>query len=92
MIQKQTRVTREEILERIEKLSKSLRYNHERKILTDKEQVGEDPTIPKLLAQELNVDLGDPMDYLYYELIYDEEPLLVRIIPFVTINKETKKQ
>jgi hypothetical protein len=91
MIQQQSRLKREEILERIEKLSRSLRYDHEREIIKNKKREGEDTRIPKLLAQEMNVDLGDAMDYLYCELLYDEEPLLVRIIPFVTINKEKMK-
>ncbi|MFX0199016.1 MAG: hypothetical protein ACFFCW_23075 [Candidatus Hodarchaeota archaeon] len=79
----QTNLQRKEVLERIEQLRQSLKYGSEDDILLDA-----DPTIPKLFAQELNVDLGDPMDYLYTELIFDNWQLFARIIPLTTINKE----
>ncbi len=34
------------------------------------------------------MDLGDPTDYLYTELIFDKDPFFIRIIPLVSIDKE----
>ena len=86
MIANQRELTREEVRSRIELLKESLFYDIDGR--TDED----DPTIAKLLAQELNVDLGDPTNYLYTELLYDKPPICVRIIPFVTIDKEQIKQ
>ncbi|UCG03787.1 MAG: leucine-rich repeat domain-containing protein [Candidatus Heimdallarchaeota archaeon] len=80
----QTNFSREEVLLQIKNLAKSLKYRKEEgKVVVD-----EDPTIPKLLAQEWNVDLGDPSDYLYTELIFDNWPLFARIIPLTTVTKD----
>ncbi|MFX0125267.1 MAG: hypothetical protein ACFFAE_16690 [Candidatus Hodarchaeota archaeon] len=86
-IVQQTDFKREEVLEQIERLGRSLKYG------TDKSSViDEDPTIPQLLVQEMNVDLGDPVDYLYVELLFDQYPQYARIIPFITVNKEKIKR
>ncbi|MFX1286093.1 MAG: leucine-rich repeat domain-containing protein [Promethearchaeota archaeon] len=83
-IVQQTNLSRIEVEEQIEQLRRSLKY--------DKDVAEEDATIPKLLAQEMNVDLGDPADYLYIELLFDEFPQFARIIPFATIDKEKIKE
>ena len=82
-IVQQANLSREEVIVQIEQLQQSLKYEIE----ADSSLEG-DPTIPKLLAQELNVDLGNPADYLYVELIYDIWPLFARIIPLTTVDKE----
>ncbi|MHA2244896.1 MAG: leucine-rich repeat domain-containing protein [Candidatus Hodarchaeales archaeon] len=83
-IVQQTNLTKEEVIKIIEQLRRSLRYS-----IDDKT----DPTIPRLLAQELNIDLGDFTNYLYTEWIFDKAPLcLVKIMPFTTINKEKIKK
>lgn len=81
----QTNLSREEVLERIRQLERSFNYH------VDGLDDEPDPTFPKLLAQELRVDLGDPAGYLYPELIYDEAPLFVRVIPLITVDKERIK-
>ncbi|MFX1516438.1 MAG: leucine-rich repeat domain-containing protein [Promethearchaeota archaeon] len=82
-IVQQANLPRRKVLERVRDLQRSLRYEPETSASLD-----DDPSLPKLLAQELNVDLGDPTDYLYAELIFDQWPLFVRIIPLSTIDKE----
>ncbi|MFX0119526.1 MAG: leucine-rich repeat protein [Promethearchaeota archaeon] len=47
-----------------------------------------DPIIPRLLAQELGVDLGSPFQFLYPELLFHQEPFKIRIIPFTTLDKQ----
>lgn len=79
-IQDQTNLSREEIVPEIQRLKMSLK--------PEEEFFDDDSPFLKLLAQELNVDLEDPTDYLYTELIFDQWPLFVRIIPFATIDKE----
>ena len=81
-IMQQTDISEDEVRKRIQQLEASLHYH------TDDFN---DPTIPQLLAQELNVDLGDPSNYLYSELIFDKDPFFIRIIPFVTVDKESIK-
>ncbi len=82
-IGQQTNLPRKDILKRIAQLSRSLKYNIE----------DDDPTIPKLLTQELNVGLdGNPTDYLYIELLYDKWPLFARIIPLTTIYRRKSQK
>ncbi|MFX0206417.1 MAG: hypothetical protein ACFFDT_10570 [Candidatus Hodarchaeota archaeon] len=80
-IQQQTSLSKNQVLIRIDHLRKSLKYG-------ERGVIDEDILIPKLLAQELDVDLGDPTDHLYIELIFEQWPLFVRLIPLSTIDKE----
>ncbi|MFX0017055.1 MAG: leucine-rich repeat domain-containing protein [Promethearchaeota archaeon] len=81
-ITKQTDLGQAEVREKVEQLTKSLCYR------IDENKSSSDPTIPKLLAQELNVDLGDPTDYLYVILKFIKEPVRIYIYPFPTIDKD----
>lgn len=71
----QTNFSKSDIIEKIDLLGFALEYH----LKGEEDEI--DPIFLKLLAQELNVDLGEPSDYLYTELIYDKSPILVRIIP-----------
>jgi Leucine-rich repeat (LRR) protein len=77
----QTTLHRAEVFDRINQLERSF---HPR---ADYLRDPNDPTFARLLAQELNIDVDDPTDYLYAELVFDQAPLLVRIIPLTTVNK-----
>jgi hypothetical protein len=81
LIVDQTNLPKVEVLDMIHQLQRSFNCP------VDELKHENDPTFPKLLAQELNVDLGDPTNYLYSELIYDKDPLFVRVIPLTTVNK-----
>ncbi|MFX1284465.1 MAG: leucine-rich repeat domain-containing protein [Promethearchaeota archaeon] len=85
LIVQQTGLSREQILASVQLLQRSLQPH-----IKEFDNYN-DPTFPQLLAQELNVDLGDPTNYLYVELLFDEAPLIVRVIPFTTVNKDKIK-
>ncbi|MFX1286087.1 MAG: leucine-rich repeat domain-containing protein [Promethearchaeota archaeon] len=79
-IHEQKQLSKAEISEKIAQTRRELRYDKD------------DSIIATLVAQELNVNLGDPTNYLYTVLEYRDQDLVFYLCPLTTISKEKMKK